>query len=164
MEFGKDLLPGTIFIAIEPDMNNTSENSASLMIALTTDIVVAHLSKNIVAVEDVPVLITSTYDALVSLGQDVRTEAPALKPAVSIRSSVKPDYIVCLEDGRKLRTLKRYLGTQFDMTPEEYRTRWNLPADYPMVAPNYTKTRRELALKNGLGRRPASKRAGTQVE
>ena len=85
-------------------------------------------------------------------------EEAAPEPAVSIRSSVKKDYIICLEDGKKLKMLKRYLRTNYDMSPEEYRERWNLPSDYPMVAPNYAEKRRELAKKIGLGRAPGQKR------
>ena len=91
--------------------------------------------------------------------QDPRQEQEAPpEPAVSIRASVKPDYIVCLEDGKKLKMLKRHLMTHYNMTPEDYRQRWNLPADYPMVAPNYAEKRRELAKKIGLGRKPGARR------
>lgn len=128
------------------------------LITLTSDIVAAHVSNNDVAVDDVPVLITNVFGALAGLG--VAAEAPEERPepAVSVRASVKPDYIVCLEDGKKLKMLKRYLRTNFDMTPEEYRARWNLPSDYPMVAPNYAEKRRDLAKKIGLGRKPGSGR------
>ncbi|KWV93365.1 MucR family transcriptional regulator [Erythrobacter sp. YT30] len=128
------------------------------LITLTSDIVAAHVSNNEVTVEDVPELITSVYGALSHLGgPDEEEEAPP-EPAVSIRASVKPDYLVCLEDGKKLKMLKRYLRTNYDMSPEEYRARWNLPADYPMVAPNYAEKRRDLAKKIGLGRKPGSGR------
>ena len=136
---------------LEHDMSET-------LITLTSDIVAAHLSNNNVDVDSVPSLITNVYQALASLGNgEANTEEPP-EPAVSIRASVKPDYIVCLEDGKKLKMLKRYLRTNYDMTPEEYRARWNLPADYPMVAPNYAERRRELAKKIGLGRKPGQKR------
>ena len=102
---------------------------------------------------ELPTLITSIYEALSTLGQTATASGEDLKPAVSIRSSVKPDYIVCLEDGKKLTMLKRYLMRQFGMTPEQYRQKWNLPADYPMVAPNYADRRRSLAKEIGLGRR-----------
>jgi predicted transcriptional regulator len=130
-----------------------------MLVTLTSDIVAAHVSNNSVSVDDVPALITKVYGALASLGQTVAPvveEAP--KPAVSIRASIKPDHIVCLEDGVKLKMLKRHLMTHYNMTPDQYRTRWNLPADYPMVAPAYAEKRRELAKKIGLGRKPGQKR------
>ena len=128
------------------------------LITLTSDIVAAHLSNNDVEVDAVPGLITNVYDALSGLGSAGQEQAPPPEPAVSIRASVKPDHIVCLEDGKKLKMLKRYLRTNYDMTPEEYRARWGLPADYPMVAPNYSKRRRDLANEIGLGRKPGSGR------
>lgn len=126
------------------------------LITLTSDIVAAHVSNNDVAVSDLPSLITNVYTALASLGEAEPLPEMRPEPAVSIRASVKPDYIVCLEDGKKLKMLKRYLRTNYNMTPEEYRARWNLPADYPMVAPNYAETRRDLAKKIGLGRKPGT--------
>ena len=126
------------------------------LITLTSDIVAAHVSNNDVSVEDVPSLITNVYDALQGLGEEAEPEEVPPEPAVSIRASIKPDYIVCLEDGKKLKMLKRYLRTNYDMTPEEYRARWGLPADYPMVAPNYAEKRRVLAKKIGLGRKPGA--------
>ncbi len=128
------------------------------LITLTSDIVAAHLSNNDVDVDAVPTLITNVYGALSGLGEEAEAEEVRPEPAVSIRASVKPDYIVCLEDGKKLKMLKRYLRTNFDMTPEEYRARWNLPSDYPMVAPNYAEKRRDLAKKIGLGRKPGTGR------
>ena len=128
------------------------------LITLTSDIVAAHLSNNSVDVDAVPSLITNVYGALSSLGDEAPEEEERPEPAVSIRASVKPDYIVCLEDGKKLKMLKRYLRTNYDMTPEEYRARWNLPSDYPMVAPNYAEKRRDLAKKIGLGRKPGAGR------
>ncbi|WP_082835805.1 MucR family transcriptional regulator [Croceicoccus bisphenolivorans] len=128
---------------------------AETLITLTSDIVAAHVSNNSVAVADVPALIGNVYHALAGLGETVSEEIAKPEPAVSIRASVKPDYIVCLEDGKKLKMLKRHLRTQYSMTPEDYRKRWNLPADYPMVAPNYAEKRRTLAKSIGLGRKPA---------
>ena len=121
------------------------------LITLTADIVAAHVSNNSVAVADLPVLISNVHGALTGLGNP--TEQPELRqePAVSVRSSIKPDFIVCLEDGKKLKMLKRHLMTHYQMTPEQYRAKWNLPADYPMVAPNYAEQRRTLAKKIGLG-------------
>ena len=126
------------------------------LITLTSDIVAAHVGNNDVALADVPTLISNVYAALAGLGEAPVVEEAKLHPAVSIRSSVKPDYIVCLEDGKKLTMLKRYLRTNYNMSPEEYRARWGLPADYPMVAPAYAEKRRDLAKKIGLGRKPAA--------
>jgi len=128
------------------------------LITLTSDIVAAHVSNNDVSVDDVPGLITNVFTALSHLGEAPEPAQERPEPAVSIRASVKPDYIVCLEDGKKLKMLKRYLRTNYDMTPEEYRARWNLPSDYPMVAPNYAEKRRDLAKKIGLGRKPGTGR------
>jgi predicted transcriptional regulator len=129
------------------DNNGLSET----LIALTADIVSAHVSNNSVAVSDLPLLIQNVHNALSSLGEDIVEPEVKQEPAVSIRSSIKPDYIVCLEDGKKLKMLKRHLMTHYQMTPEQYRAKWNLPADYPMVAPNYAEQRRSLAKKIGLG-------------
>lgn len=122
------------------------------LITLTADIVAAHISNNSVAVSDLPLLINNVHGALAGLGSVPATApAPKQEPAVSIRASIKPDYIVCLEDGKRLKMLKRHLMTHYQMTPEQYRSKWNLPADYPMVAPNYAEQRRTLAKKIGLG-------------
>lgn len=137
--------------SFENDMNET-------LITLASDIVAAHVSNNSVSVDDLPALISSVYGALAGLGKTVVVEAVRPEPAVSIRASIKPDYIVCLEDGKKLKMLKRHLMTHYQMTPDDYRRRWGLPADYPMVAPNYAEKRRELAKKIGLGRKPTDKR------
>ena len=123
------------------------------LLQLTADIVSAHVSNNKVSTADVPALIQATFAALDQANSPAAPEPAAPEPAVSIRGSVKPDYIVCLEDGKKLTMLKRYLRTNFNMTPEEYRAKWNLPRDYPMVAPNYAETRRTLAKTIGLGRK-----------
>lgn len=128
------------------------------LITLTSDIVAAHVSNNDVDVEDVPGLITNVFGALAGLGSQAEAAEERPEPAVSVRASIKPDYIVCLEDGKKLKMLKRYLRTNYDMTPEQYRARWNLPSDYPMVAPNYAEKRRDLAKKIGLGRKPGAGR------
>lgn len=132
----------------------TSEANDHL-IGLTADIVSAHVANNTIEPNKLPDLIASVHTALTGLGTDkAPTPEEAPEPAVSIRASIKPDYIVCLEDGKKLKMLKRYLRTNFDISPEEYRARWNLPADYPMVAPNYAEKRRTLAKQIGLGRKP----------
>lgn len=139
-------------------MDATQADTNEMLITLTSDIVAAHVSNNSVSVDDVSTLIGKVYGALAGLGQAVIVEEKLPEPAVSIRSSVKTDYIVCLEDGKKLKMLKRHLMTHYNMTPDQYRARWNLPADYPMVAPAYAEKRRELAKKIGLGRKPGVKR------
>ncbi len=129
-----------------------TEQDADL-ITLTADIVGAHVAHNNVATGDIAGLIQSVHTALKGLGQTPEPVVEKQEPAVSIRSSVKPDHIVCLEDGKKLKMLKRYLRTNYDMSPDEYRRKWNLPSDYPMVAPNYAEKRRSLAHSIGLGRK-----------
>ncbi|MCZ8369063.1 MAG: MucR family transcriptional regulator [Porphyrobacter sp.] len=137
-------------------MQDLEINMKETLITLTSDIVAAHVSNNDVAVADLPSLITNVYGALANLGEVPVVEETKPQPAVAVRNSVKPDYIVCLEDGKKLKMLKRYLRTNFNMSPEEYRARWGLPTDYPMVAPNYAEKRRDLAKKIGLGRKPGT--------
>jgi predicted transcriptional regulator len=132
-------------------MNNDS-NSKDLL-ALTTEIVAAHVSNNSVAVGDLPALINQVYQSLVSIGQGTVAPAERPQPAVSVKRSIHADYIICLEDGKKLKMLKRHLKTAYNMTPEEYRERWGLPSDYPMVAPNYARQRSKLAKEIGLGTR-----------
>lgn len=127
------------------------------LITLTSDIVAAHVSNNSVAVSDLPLIISSVHGALAGLsGQAAEQARP--EPAVPIKSSIKPDYVVCLEDGKKLKMLKRHLMTHYGMTPEDYRAKWGLPNDYPMVAPNYAEKRRELAKAIGLGKKKGSKK------
>ncbi|MBS0475756.1 MAG: MucR family transcriptional regulator [Proteobacteria bacterium] len=118
------------------------------------DIVSAHVSNNAVAAADLPGLIQAVYASLAALGQAPEPAVAELKPAVSVRASVKPDAVTCLECGEKMTMLKRHLSTEHDLTPAEYRTRWSLPADYPMVAPDYAAKRKELAVRIGLGRKP----------
>jgi predicted transcriptional regulator len=124
-------------------------------IALTTDIVAAHVGNNNVPAADLPGFIAAVHAALAGLNAPAAAEPARQEPAVSVRASVKPDYIVCLEDGKKLKMLKRYLRTNYDLSPDEYRGKWGLPSDYPMVAPNYTEKRRTLAHSIGLGRKSA---------
>ena len=121
------------------------------LITLTADIVSAHVSNNSVAVNDLPQLIQNVHGALSGLGGQSAEPEARPEPAVSIRSSIKPDYIVCLEDGKKLKMLTRHLMTHYQMTPDSYRQKWGLNSDYPMVAPNYAEQRRTLAKKIGLG-------------
>ena len=121
------------------------------LLTLTADIVAAHVSNNSVAVNDLPILIQNVHQALAGISAATAAPEPKQDPAVSIRSSIKPDYIVCLEDGKKLKMLKRHLMTHYSMTPDDYRRKWGLAADYPMVAPNYAEQRRALAKAIGLG-------------
>lgn len=139
-------------------MSQEDNDAAELLITLTADIVAAHVSNNSVAVSDVPTLISNVHSALAGLSGGNVAPAVALEPAVPIRLSVKKDYIVCLDDGKKLKMLKRHLMTHYGMTPDDYRAKWGLPADYPMVAPAYAEQRRVLAKAIGLGRAPGSGR------
>ena len=130
------------------------DNEPEALLSLTAEIVSAHVANNRVSVADLPALIVDVHAALAKLGQPAQSpEAEAQKPAVPIRSSIKPDYLVCLEDGKQLTMLKRYLMRTYGMTPADYRAKWKLPPDYPMVAPNYAEKRRALANSIGLGRK-----------
>ena len=134
------------------DMNET-------LITLTSDIVAAHVSNNSVNAQELGALIGSVYAALAGLGAAAPApEAAPLKPAVSVRASIKPDHITCLDCGMELKMLKRHLSTHHGMAPDDYKARWGLGADYPLVAPNYAERRRDLAVKIGLGRKPGVKR------
>jgi predicted transcriptional regulator len=139
-------------------MDATEIGQDEMLITLTSDIVAAHVSNNTISVEQVPTLISTVYGALAGLGGSEPQEEARPEPAVSVRASVKRDHLVCLEDGKKMKMLKRHLMTEHGMTPDEYRQRWGLGADYPMVAPEYAETRRDLAVKIGLGRKPGQKR------
>lgn len=132
----------------------------SEILTLTTDIVISHVSHNKVAVDDLPGLISRVYDTLANIGAAPAKSVPgkATKPAVPVKKSVTPEYIVCLEDGKKFKMLKRHLRTSYNLTPDEYRERWGLPSSYPMVAPKYAAARRALAKKIGLGRGRRKKR------
>ena len=134
------------------------------LIELTADIVSAHVSNNSTAATDVPALIQSVFTALTNAETPAAVELVKAEPAVPVRSSIKQDYIVCLEDGKKLKMLKRYLRTNYDMTPEQYRAKWDLPRDYPMVAPAYAEQRRGLAQAIGLGRKKIADVAAPAVE
>lgn len=133
-------------------MNENTERGE--LVELTADIVSAYVSNNTIVASDLPSVIQDVHDALnrasVKAGQPSREE---LKPAIAVKKSVTADYIVCLEDGKKFKSLKRHLRTHYDMSPEEYREKWGLPHDYPMVAPNYAAARSALAKKMGLGQR-----------
>lgn len=129
----------------------TEKPNPSELLQLAVQIVSAHVSYNEVGAENLPKMLTNVYSSLANVaGEAAAPEQPV--PAVPIRSSITPDYIVCLEDGRRLKMLKRHLQTAFGMTPEQYRERWSLPSDYPMVAPKYAERRSELAKRIGLGR------------
>lgn len=124
----------------------------SNLLDMTAGIVSAYVGNNTVAATDLPALIRQVHGALAAVGGPAEAEpAPPREPAVPVKRSISPDHLVCLEDGRKFKSLKRHLRTKYDMSPEEYRAKWNLPKDYPMVAPNYAKARSELAKSMGLG-------------
>ena len=142
---------------------NGNEDAEDTLLTLTADIVAAHVSNNSVAVNDLPQLIQNVHSALTGISGSRAAPEARPEPKVSIRASIKPDYIVCLEDGKKQKMLKRHLMTNHGMTPDEYRQKWGLAADYPMVAPNYAEQRRTLAKSIGLGtrrRKPRGRKAG----
>ena len=129
------------------------------LVELTAEILSAYVSNNTVVASDLPAIIGEVHEALSKASQRIGpTEREELRPAVALKKSVTPDYIVCLEDGKKLKMLKRHLKTAYGLTPEQYRDRWQLPPDYPMVAPNYAKTRSRLAKKIGLGTKGIARR------
>ena len=138
-----------------------SDQIAADILGLTAQIVSAHLSKNQVDMDALPSLIQSVYRSLSTAGEAELAPAPAQTPAVPIKKSVFPDYIVCLEDGKKLKMLKRHLQTSYGLSPDAYRTKWGLPREYPMVALSYAATRSTLAKSIGLGRKPAAAEAVT---
>ena len=134
----------------------SEQPSQTDLLELTSEIVSAHASNNTVAANDLPQIIKDVFATLQNLGNEAQPEARP-QPAVPVKKSVTPDYIVCLEDGKKLKMLKRHLRAAYDLSPEEYRAKWNLPADYPMVAPNYAKQRSNFAKQIGLGRKKGEK-------
>jgi predicted transcriptional regulator len=132
-----------------------AEARTSQLVELSADIVSAYVSHNALSASDIPKLIASVHATLSSLGGMVEAESVVeLRPAVSVKKSITPDYLICLEDGKKFKSLKRHLRTEYDMSPEEYRAKWGLPVDYPMVAPTYSEARSRLAKTIGLGRKP----------
>lgn len=135
-------------------MRDVNAPQSTDLLEMTTEIVASYVSGNVVSAENLSDLIRSVHRSLSSLGTAIEIEKPAEKPkaAVTIAKSITDDYIVCLEDGKRLKMLKRYLRSKYDLSPDDYRKRWNLPADYPMVAPNYAKRRSEFAKQIGLGR------------
>ena len=138
---------------MEKKSEMSEQSKSNDLLTLTTNIVSAHVANNSVALSDLPRLIREVHDTLANVGAGTQREQERPTPAVPVRRSVTPEHIVCLEDGKKLKMLKRHLKTAYNMTPEEYKERWNLPADYPMVAPNYAKQRSKLAKQIGLGTR-----------
>lgn len=141
---------------MEIESLSSKDNPASPTLTLTADIVSAYVSNNAVPVNELPALIDRVNAALVSLSAAAQPAEEQQKPAISVKKSVTSDYIICLEDGKKFKSLKRHLMTHHGMTPEEYREKWNLPRDYPMVAPAYAAARSTLAKEMGLGRKPAA--------
>ena len=139
---------------------NDNEVAEDMLLTLTADIVAAHVSNNSVAVNDLPNLIANVHGALTAISANRSAPEAKPEPKVPIRSSIKPDYIVCLEDGKRLKMLKRHLMTHYQLTPDQYRQKWGLPADYPMVAPNYAEQRRTLAKSIGLGTKRRKPRGG----
>lgn len=139
-------------------MDTSEYDRNETLITLTSDIVAAHVSNNSISGDEVATLITNVYSALSGLGQEAAPEQAAPEPAVSVRSSVKKDHLVCLACGKKMKMLRRHISSEHDMSPAEYREKWGLGADYPMVAPEYAETRRDLAVKIGLGRKPGQRR------
>src|SRR5690348_5704994 len=136
------------------------ENGQDPLVALTAQVTAAYVGNNVVPAQELPTLIRTVHKALGNVGKPEQPPVEAKPvPAVPIRRSVTPDYIVCLEDGKKLKMLKRHLRATYNMTPDEYRAKWNLPADYPMAAPNYAERRSQFAKEIGLGRRPATDEA-----
>jgi predicted transcriptional regulator len=140
-----------------------SNQTQSNVLKLTATIVSAHVANNEMSTGELPGLIQSVYRSLSTVGE-VEAVPAAPTPAVPIKKSVFPDYIVCLEDGKKLKMLKRHLQTSYGMTPDAYRAKWGLPADYPMVAPSYAAKRSSLAKENGLGRKPAAATAEVEMD
>jgi predicted transcriptional regulator len=136
-----------------------ADDASETLLTLTADIVAAHVANNSVAPDQLVALIGNVHAALAGLGASAVAEETEQAPAVSIRASVKPEHIVCLEDGKKMKMLKRHLATDHAMTPADYRAKWKLPADYPMVAPAYAEKRRNLAVSIGLGRKGGRKKA-----
>jgi predicted transcriptional regulator len=131
--------------------------STTSVLGLTAQIVSAHVSNNSVSPDALPSLIQEVYRTLSGVGREPTTQPDRPQPAVPVKKSVFPDHIVCLEDGKKLKMLKRHLKTAYNLTPDQYRERWGLGSDYPMVAPNYAKHRSSLAKKIGLGTKPRGK-------
>lgn len=136
----------------EQDMSGSDHEKGSTLLELTANVVSNHVSNNNVDAKEIPGLIREVYKTLQTLDGNGAAPNSKLRPAVPVQDSIKPDYIVCLEDGKRLKMLKRYLRTKYGMSPEDYKRRWGLPPDYPLVAPNYAQKRQELAKSIGLGK------------
>lgn len=138
--------------------SDSGQNQSEIYLELTSEVIAAYVANNPVSTTELPSLIGEVHAALAKAGgQEDKASEVAAKPAVPVKKSVTDDYIVCLEDGKKFKSLKRHLRSHYDLSPEEYREKWGLPVDYPMVAPNYAKARSALARKMGLGRKPGTK-------
>lgn len=146
------------------DRDTSANTSHADILQMTTDIVSAYVSHNELPGSQISDVIRSVYATLNGQSGSGAASQTPLKPAVSIRRSVSPDYIICLEDGKKLKMLKRHLRTTYNLTPEEYRAKWGLPADYPMVSPNYAAQRSEFAKKIGLGRKGSKTKRGRKAK
>lgn len=142
---------------------NTEKSSRMDVLRMTTEVVAAFVGKNVLPAAQLPEVISTVFGSLIALegGGAAKGEPP--KPVVPIRKSITPEFIICLEDGKKMKMLKRHLRTAYNLTPEEYRAKWGLAADYPMVAPNYAKQRSDFAKKIGLGRKPGEGRRGRKA-
>lgn len=135
------------------DIEDDAMEKNETVLQLATEIVAAYVSHNQIPMSEIPAFIKSVYSSLGGLNSVAGTDAATTqRPAIPVKKSVTPDYIICLEDGAKLKMLKRYLRSKYNLSPEEYRAKWGLGADYPMVAPNYAKQRSEFAKQIGLGR------------
>ena len=136
-----------------PNATESGSTTQHELLEMTAEVAAAYVSNNVIPSDELPDLINRIHSALSTAGKaEPEPEPEKQKPAVSVRRSITPDYLVCLEDGKQLKMLKRYLRTNYDMSPEEYRAKWNLPSDYPMVAPNYAAKRAQMARDIGLGR------------
>ena len=145
-------------------MTDNHEQREAELVELSSEIVAAYVGHNALSTSDLPKLIADVYTALKSLGtSQPAAAAEQQKPAVPVRRSITPDYLICLDDGKKFKSLKRHLMTHHNLTPQQYREKWGLPPDYPMVAPNYSATRSSLAKNSGLGRKPVPARKGRKA-
>lgn len=146
--------------------HNPTSDLSSELIYMTSDVVAAYLSNNVIDKQELPDVIKTVYSALHALHSDRPEIYAGMQPAVPVKKSITPDYLICLEDGKKLKMLKRHLRTVYNLSPEQYKQKWNLPADYPMVSPNYAKRRSQFAKTFGLGRKPGEspKRKKQQIK
>ena len=143
-------------------MTETSKEKAGDLLRMTAEVAAAYVGNNAVPAAQLPDVIRTIYSSISALDGGTPAAGNGAKPIVPIKKSIAPDYIICLEDGKKLKMLKRHLRTSYGMTPEEYRIKWGLPADYPMVAPNYAAQRSAFAKKIGLGRKPGARKPKTK--